>query len=116
MTDASIKELFELLYQSNKYCITIKDHTDYKWNIFIYKNKHIQLDLQHPNGLTIERIDVDKMIEYIDDTSEIKIKYTCMYDDFYKYNKSMMCILNQIQKYYFEKNKNIIIKYKTFYD
>jgi hypothetical protein len=116
MTDANINELFQTLYENNKYCITIKDHVNCKWNIFIYKNKHIQLDLQMPNALVSERIDINKMIEYIDGTPEVKIKYTCMYDDFYNYNKSMMYILNQIQKYYFEKNQNIIITYKTFYD
>jgi hypothetical protein len=116
MTDASIKELFKTLYEHNKYSITIKDHTNYKWNIFIHKNKHIQLDVQTPNALTSQQIDIDKMIEYIDGTSDIKIKYTCMYNDFYNYNKSMMYILNQIQQKYFEKDKNITIKYKTFYD
>jgi hypothetical protein len=116
MTDVSIYELFETLYKNNKYLITVKDHSKYKWSAYIYKNQHIQIDLQKPGALVSEKIDVNQLLEYIDTTPEIKIKYTCMYDDFQTYNKMMSLILNQIQKHYAENNKNVIISYKTYYD
>jgi hypothetical protein len=108
-----IKELFETLYISNKYLITITNTANNKWQIYIYKNQHIQLDVQIPNALTSQYIDISKLVEYIENEPEVKIKYVCYYDDFKLYNKMMIYILNEIQLHYSKENKNIIIVYES---
>jgi hypothetical protein len=115
MTDATIQELFETLYEGNKYLITIKDSGKHSWEAFLYKNKHIQLDLQTPDALISQHIDIPKLLEYIDNTENVKIKYTCVYDDFKSYNKLMSFILGEIQKNYLQINKTIVVTYKTYY-
>lgn len=111
----SVFELFETLVTSNKYLINISNMVNRDWTIYIYKNKYIQLDIQTPNSLTSKHIDIQKMIDYIEKEDNIKIKFTCYYDDFSSYNKLMMIVLNEIQEHYFQNNKNITIKYKTYY-
>jgi hypothetical protein len=108
-----IKELFETLYISNKYLITITNTSNNKWQIYIYKNQHIQLDIQTSKSLTSQYIDISKLIEYIENEPKVKIKYVCYYDDFKSYNKMMVYILNEIQLHYSKENKNIIIMYES---
>lgn len=112
---SSIYELVEALFNSNKYVIYISNTNNYDWKIYMFSGEYIQLDIQTCNSLTTEHIDVQKVLEYIDTEDSIKIKFICYYDDFTSYNEMMMSILNKIKEYYFEKNKNIIIKYKIYY-
>ena len=112
---SSVFELFETLVKSNKYVMHISNMVKNDWSIYIHKDEYIQLSLQTPNSLTSYPIDVEEMIKYIEREGDVKIKFTCYFDDFKSYNKLMMCILNEIQKHYFESNKNIIIKYKSYY-
>ena len=114
MTSSAL-DLFEVLFSSNKYVINISNTVNKDWTIYMYKDKYIKLDLQTSDALTSREIDVKNMIDYIETEDDIKIKFTCYYDDFTSYNKLMICILNKIQRYYFEHNKNIIIKYKSYY-
>ena len=110
-----IYDLFETLFQSNKYLIKITNTINNNWQIFLYKNKHIQLDIQTENSLNSQYIDLHKLLEIIDNEDSMKISYTCYYDDFKNYNKMMAYIMNEIQSYYFHKNKKVVIKYKTYY-
>lgn len=111
----NIKDLFETLYSSNKYLITITNTANNQWQIYLYKNEHIQLDIQTTKSLTSQYIDISKLIEYIENEQEVKIKYVCYYDDFKSYNKIMIYILNEIQLYYSKINKNIIVKYESYH-
>jgi hypothetical protein len=116
MSDANVQELFEILYESNKYLIKIRDHGEDKWVAYMYKNQHIQLDTYMPNATISSKIDIPKLLEYIDNTEHVRIKYTYVYDDFKDYNKIMSYILNEIQNHYIQKNKSIVITYQIYYD
>ncbi len=53
-----MQPVFEDLYNHNKYVIKIyTDDSD--WTIFMFQNKHIQLDIQTPNSLTSSYIVID---------------------------------------------------------
>lgn len=111
----TIEDLFNTLVESNKYHINISSTKHCMWNINIFNNGGITVDIQEPNALTSHNIDVSQIIEYISGEDEVKIKYACYYDDFKTYHKVMVYILNEIQQYYLGKKKNIVIRYKLHY-
>lgn len=104
--------LFEDLYKNNKYLIKIYS-PDTNWVIYIYKNKHIQLDVQTVNSLTSSYIDVNALVDHIEKVDNIKIKYTFYYDDYENYRNLISNLLNKIKTHYVD--KNIIIKNKFYY-
>ena len=111
-----IQSLIEELYKNNKYLIKIYNTIDNNWTIYMYKNQHIQLDIQTPNSLASSHIDIKKALEYIENqNSSIKFKYTYYYDDYEAYSKMMQNLLENIQAYYAQKDKEIIIKRKFYY-
>lgn len=111
-----IEEYFKELYKINKYLIKISNKTHCKWIIYIYKNEHIQLDLNTPTSLTCSKIDVSEMLKYInEDSTDVKISYNCYHDDYIEYSKSMGEILEKIRDYYLSQHKkNIILKRKVY--
>jgi hypothetical protein len=112
----NIQLLFEELYRNNKYLIKIYNTTDNNWVIYMFKNQHIQLDLQTPSSLSSSYIDIKDALEYIEkQESSIKIKYTYYYDDYEHYRQLMQEVLENIKTYYAQHNKEIIIKRKFYY-
>jgi hypothetical protein len=112
----NIYKLFEQLYNTNKYLITISNTSDNNWIIYINKNKYIQVDIQESNVLKSSYITIDDIIDYIKNqtSSSIKISYVSYYDDFETYNTMISSILTNIKQYYSLYNKNIIIKHKLY--
>jgi hypothetical protein len=98
-------EYFEELYHANKYVIKIYNTVDSNWCIYMFKNKHIQLDIQTPNSLSSKYIQISDVVQYI-----------CYYDDFEEYKKTLGDILTKIQVYYQDKGKQIHIKYKMYWN
>ena len=83
----------------------------------MFKNHHIQVDIQTPNSLSSKYIDVEKIVEYIDnEESDIKISYTCYYDDFEEYKNKLQSILEKIKQFYEKRGKTILIKYKVYWN
>jgi len=117
MTDKEkILGYFQDLYNTNKYLVKIYNTIDNVWKIYIFKNNHIQVDIQTPSSLTSKHIDVETMVEYItSQDSDIKISYTCHHDDFEEYQKKMQAVLENIKAYYANKGKTIHIKQKTYW-
>lgn len=115
-TMTNIKDLFQELYETNKYLIKIYNTIDNKWVIYMYKNKHIQLYIEDEKSLNSSYINIDDIIDYINNQiSSIKICYTCYDDDFEEYNLKIKNILHNIKEYYTKYDKTIIIKYKLYY-
>ena len=109
--------LIKELHECNKYLIKIYNTIDNNWCIYIYKNKHIQLDIQTSNSLFSKYIDIEKVIEYIENqNSDIKISYTCCYDDFEEYKTCIENILDKLKTYYASQNKTIHTKFKMYYN
>jgi hypothetical protein len=112
----NIQELLEELYKNNKYLIKFYNTVDNNWTIYMYKNQHIQLDIQTPSSLSSSYIDTDKALQYIENQeSSIKIKYNYYYDDYEAYIKLIENILENIKAYYLQKDKEIIVKRKFYY-
>jgi hypothetical protein len=108
-------ELFEQLYNNNKYLITISNTSDNNWIIYINKNKYIQIDIQDSNILKSSYITIDDIIDYIENQeSSIKISYVSYYDDFETYNELITNILTNIKQYYSQNGKDIIIKHRLY--
>ena len=106
--------LFENLYNNNKYLIKIYTH-DSDWTIYMFKNKHIQLDIHTPNSLTSSFIDIATVIDYIEShKGPIRIKYTYYYDDYQSYKNMIEELISKIRVYYAD--KCIILKNKFYYN
>jgi hypothetical protein len=108
-----MQSVFEDLYNKNKYVVKIyTDDSD--WTIYMFQNKHIQLDIQTPNLLTSSYIDIPTVIDYIEShNGSIKIKYTFYYDGYESYKAMMEAVINKIKVHYTE--KCIIVKNKFYY-
>lgn len=106
--------LFEDLYNNNKYVIKFySDNSD--WTIYMFANKHIQLDIQTPNSLTSSYIDIATVIDYVEShDGTIKIKYTFYYNGWESYKPMIEGLINKIKVHYAE--KCIIIKNKFYYN
>lgn len=116
-TQDDIIQYFTELYENNKYLIKIYNTVDNNWRVYMFKNQHIQLDIQTPSSLTSKHIDVPCIIEYIEkQESDIKIAYTCYYDDFEEYKKKIQDILHKITQYYAKKGRTICVKYRTYWN
>ncbi len=110
-----IEELFTELFQINKYLIKISNKTHCNWTIYIYKNEHIQIDINTEKSLSAHKIDIANMVKYIlEDLTPIKITYTCYHDDYVEYNKSISEIIEKIEKNLNDIKKPIIIKHKVY--
>jgi hypothetical protein len=108
-----IIDYFDELFKNNKYLIKIYSTVDNAWCIYIHKSQHIQIDIQTSNSLTTKYIDVATLVQYIDSPKlDIKLSYTCYYDDHEEYRKTIECILEKIKDYYAAKDKVIHIKFK----
>lgn len=118
MDNEEIISYFQDLYDNNKYLIKIYNTIDANWVIYMFKNQHIQLDTQTNNSLKSTHIDIQTIVEYISNqNSDIKIAYTCYYDDFEEYKAKISCILNKIKSYYdLEGKKEIKIKYRIYWN
>jgi hypothetical protein len=108
-------ELFESLYNNNKYLVKIYNKINREWTIYIYKNQHIQIDINYPIILN-QKINIEEMIKYIEDDSnkELNISYVVYYDDNNEYKENMKDIFEKIKNYYLEYNKIINIKCKMY--
>jgi hypothetical protein len=107
---------FKELYDMNKYLVKIYNNINSNWKIYIFKNNHIQVDIQTPRSLTSKHIDVDTIVEYINNQdSDIKISYTCYHDDFEEYKNKMEAVLENIKVHYANKGKTIHIKQKAYW-
>jgi hypothetical protein len=106
--------LFQDVYKNNKYLIKISSTNTNNWVIYMFKNKDIQLDVQTVHSLTSSYIDIDTLIDYIEKTDSIKIKYTFYYDDYENYRTLIHNLLDKIKMHYVD--KNIIIKNKFYYN
>ena len=83
----------------------------------MYKNEHIQLDIQTSNSLSSSNIDTATIMEYIEnETSEIKVYYTCYYDDFEEYKNAIQETLDKITSHYATQNKIIHTKFKIYWN
>lgn len=114
-----ITRLFEDLYKTNKYLVKISNSIDNEWTFYMFKNSHIQMDIQTSFSLNSFKVDTDKIVEKIaalDKGGEVKIMYVCYFDDFENYKKLMQNILNNIQTYYTERGRTIHIKFKFRYE
>lgn len=111
-----IEELFKELYANNKYLIKLSNKTHNRWVIYIYKNEHIQVDLNSPSSLTSYKIGVTEMLKYLsEDKTDVKISYNCYHDDYIEYSQVMGEILENIREYFKTNHeKNIIIKRKVY--
>ena len=108
---------FKELYDTNKYLLRIYNTVDCNWKIYMFKNNHIKVDIQTPGSLTSEHINIETVVEYIENQeSDIKIAYTCYYDDFDEYKRKMAIILDNIKAFYLKKGKTIHIKYKVYWN
>ena len=111
-----VENLFKQLYGNNKYLIKISNKTHHHWVIYIYKNEHIQVDINTPSSLTSYKIGVTEMLKYFtEDITDVKISYNCYHDDYVEYSQEMGEILDQIKSYFMTNHKkNIIIKRKVY--
>lgn len=115
MIITNIEELFTELYKNNKYLIKITDKTNNKWTIYIYKNEHIQIDINTPSTLLASKINVEQMMKYLnEDNSNIKISYNYYYDDYTEYITRINDLIEKIKTYYINNNRNIIIRRRVY--
>ena len=112
-----IINLLEELYATNKYLIKIYNTANADWTIYMFKDQHIQVDIQKPNSLSSFHIKAPEIMDYIEremenPASHIKIKYSYHYDDLPEYIIKIKDILQKIKTYYAENNKTVILKPK----